>query len=161
MSTIKGNAEALKAHKDDSLVKTRFELECALSRLRNGNPKVVAKGKKITASSVAKEAGIDRSTLYRYHEPIVTEIRKLNDATPISQVKQKRTELANEREKSKEYRGLLEEAQVDLKLIALQNYALEERNKELENLLRLRDDMIKELQLQVNRKSFTPIRGAS
>lgn len=160
MSTVKGNAAALKAHKDDSLKKTRYQLECALSRLRNGNPKVVEKGKKISASSVAKEAGIDRSTLYRYHEPIVTEIRKLNDATPISQVKQKRTELAKEREKSKEYRILLEEAQNDLEQIARQNYALEERNKELENLLRLRDDMIKELQLQVNRRNVTPIRSA-
>lgn len=153
MSTATGNAKALRAHKDDSLAKTRLELEKALRRLANGNPRVVERGKKISPASVAKEAGVDRSTLYRYHEPVLREIRRLTDTAPQAKLKEKRSELAVSKARAKEYREMLEEAQADLEAVARQNYALNQRNKELEALLRQRDELIKDLQRQANQGS--------
>ena len=43
-----GNPEALRAHKEASQRQTRQELELALARLRNGNPRRVKRGAAIT-----------------------------------------------------------------------------------------------------------------
>lgn len=94
-------------HRDATHAKTRQELELALARLRNGNPRKVPKGTAINAMSVAREAGVDRTTLYRFHEPVLTQIRKMADKEPRQQLEAKRTELAAAREKAKEYRGML------------------------------------------------------
>ncbi len=153
MSISTGNAEALKAYRHDSLVKTRMELEKALSRLLNGETRIVGKGKKVTPASVAKEAGVNRSTLYRYHEPILTEIRRLTDAKPQAKLKSKCSELAKALARMKDYREILEETQTELELIARQNYALNQRNKELDQLLQQRNVLIKDLQRRFNQCS--------
>jgi chromosome segregation ATPase len=146
MSNSSGNSSGLKAHQEESQRQTRRDLELALARLRNGNPRRAKRGASITASSVAKEAGIERSTLYRYHEPILTEIRKLNDATPTKQLKIKRGELAEALSRTQEYREALEEARVEMTEWAKQNYALSHRVQELEESLLRRDAMISDLQ---------------
>jgi membrane-bound lytic murein transglycosylase B len=107
-------------------------LELALRRLANGNPTVVKKGTKISASSVAAEAGVDRVTLYRFHEPVLTEIRKINDTAPKTQLKESRSELAQTNIKMKEYRRLVEEAQEEVAALARINYRLDARISELE-----------------------------
>jgi hypothetical protein len=88
------------------------------SRLTKDNPHIVKKGTKVSAASVAKEAGVDRVTLYRFHEPILIEIRKLNDSTPRAQLKESRSELTQTAAKLKEYRTLIEDAQEEVVALA-------------------------------------------
>ena len=147
MTTVpEASLEALAAHGRESVKETRQELELAVRRLVNGNPRQVPKGTKLTAASVCKEAGVDRATLYRFHEPVLTEIRRINDTTPRAQLKESRSELAATETKLKEYRALVEEAQAEVAALARVNYRLDARNKELEDLLRIRDEVISQLQ---------------
>lgn len=148
--------KALEAQKRKSVAKTRKELELALSRLTKGTPRVVDKGTKITAASVAKEAGIDRVTLYRYHEPVLVEIRKINNSTPKVKLKESRSELAEASSKLKEYRKLVEESQAEVVALARINYRLDARVAELEELVKLRDKVIEGLQRQVNARGAEP-----
>lgn len=145
---VAGNPEALKRHKDDLQRQTRQALEQALERLRTGKPQRVKHGKPITAASVAEEAGVDRSTLYRNHEPVLTDIRKLNDATPKKQLAAKRGELEGTKAKVREYRAMVEKLQAEMTAWARQNYALNQRIHELEGLIRQRDAQLAELQKQ-------------
>lgn len=150
---IAGNPDALRAHKDASQKQTRKALELALSRLRNGNPKRVKRGTAITASAVAEEAGIDRSTLYRFHEPILSDIRKLNETTQKKQLEGKQTELSTAIDKLRECRSLLEGKQAEINAWARQNYALSHRLQELEGMLTERDNTIADLQVRLNAAS--------
>lgn len=144
-----GNPDALRAHKTASQRQTRHELELALARLRNGNPKRTKPGAPITAASVADEAGIDRSTLYRFHEPILVEIRKLTDATPKKKLQAKQGELADAQAKAREYREMAERAQAEIVDWARQNYALSHRVQELEHIIQARDSIIEDLKLRL------------
>lgn len=156
-----GNADALRGHKEASVRQTREALEMALARLRNGNPKCVKRGTAITAASVAEEADVDRSTLYRYHGPILTEIRKLNDATPKKKLEAKRGELAEAIAKVREYRGVVEELQAELVSWARQNYTLSHRVQELEDLLCQRDRLIEGLQARLKDAGKIEVVGRS
>ena len=145
MSISEATQKALAVQKSRSVKTTRGELEMALSRLIKGNPCVVKQGTKVNAASVAREAGIDRATLYRYHEPI-------NDSTSKARLKESRSELSQADAKLKEYRKLVEEAQEEVVALARENYKLDGRIAELEELLRVRDSIIEGLQRQLNVK---------
>ena len=145
MSISEATQKALAVQKSRSVKKTRSELEMALSRMIKGNPRVVKQGSKVNAASVAREAGIDRATLYRYHEPI-------NDSTSKARLKESRSELSQADAKLKEYRKLVEEAQEEVVALARENYMLDGRIVELEELLRVRDTIIEGLQRQLNVK---------
>lgn len=153
MSISVATQKALAAQKRGSVRETREKLELAVRRLANGNPKVVKKGTKITASSVAEEAGVDRVTLYRFHEPVLTAIRKINDSAPKTQLKESRSELAQSNIKMKDYRRLVEEAQEEVAALARINYRLDAKISELEGLIRVRDEHIAELQKQLNERN--------
>lgn len=135
MTTITNNADALRAHKTASQKETRVKLELAVRRIVNGNPQRVKKGTPLSPAAVAQEAGIDRTTLYRYHEPVLTEIRRITDATPQKKLREKHTELADAVTRAKEYRLLLEKEQTNLANIGRENYVLRARVRELEGLL--------------------------
>lgn len=107
----------------------------------------------ITASSVAEEAGVDRATLYRFHEPVLTEIRKINDTAPKAKLKESHSELAQTSTKMKEYRRLVEEAQEEVAALARINYRLDARISELGGLIRVRDERIAEFQKQLNERN--------
>ncbi len=162
MSIPEATQEALAAQKRHSVKDTREKLELAVRRLVNGNPRIVKKGTRITAASVAKEAGVDRVTLYRFHEPVLVEIRKINDTAPKALLKESRSELAQSAAKQKEYRRLVEEAQEEVAALARINYRLDARIAELEDLIRVRDGVIAGLQKELNErgsksKCVTPI----
>lgn len=140
------SVDALVAHSKGSVKETRQKLELAVRRLVNGNPRVVSKGTKLTAVSVCKEAGVDRVTLYRFHEPVLTEIRQINDTTPKALLKEHRSELHKTNAELRELRNLVQENQEKLAAAARVNYNLEARIGELENLLRIRDQIIAEYQ---------------
>lgn len=150
MSISEATQKALEAQKRRSIKKTRRELELALSRLVNDHPRVVPKGTKVTAASVAHEARIDRATLYRYHEPVLVEIRKINDSGPRKKLKESQSDLAQADTKLKEYRKLVEKAQEEVVVLARINYRLDARVKELEELIKVRDQVIEGLQRQLN-----------
>lgn len=157
---ILGNSGALKAHKEESQRQTRRELDLALGRLRNGNPRRVKQGAAISVASVAEEAGVERSTLYRFHEPILTEIRKLNGASSKRQLKEKRGELAVAQNNAREYRALLEEARTEMVAWARQNYVLAHRVQELEKQIQQRDVTIADLQTRIQHsKKLVPFRA--
>ena len=139
------------AHQQRRSVKsTRQKLELALSRLIKGNPQIVKSGTKISAASVAKEAEIDRATLYRFHEPILVEIRKINDTSPKTLLKGSRLELAQTKPKLKEYRRLVEEAQNEVSALARINYQLDAKITELQEALEIKNGIISALQKQLN-----------
>lgn len=144
-----GNPEALRAHKETSLRQTRHELELALARLRNGNPKRVKKGTLISVAAVAEEAGISRTTLYRFHKSVLAEIYQINEATPKVKLQVKCGELAETQAKAKEYREALIEARDEMTNWARQNYVLTHRVEELEEELRQREKTIADLQTRL------------
>lgn len=156
MSISKATQDALAVQKRGSVKDTREKLELALRRLANGNPQIVKKGTKISAASVSKEAGIDRVTLYRFHEPVLVEIRKINDTAPKALLKESRSEAVQAATKMKEYRKLVEEAQEEVAALARINYRLDARISELEELIRVRDGVIKGLQGQLNERDSKP-----
>lgn len=159
MSLPEATKEALAAQKRQSVKETREKLELALRRLANGNPRLVKTGSKITAASVAKEAGVDRVTLYRFHEPVLVEIRKINDTAPKALLKESRSELAQSAAKQREYRRLVEQAQEEVAVLARINYRLDVRIAELEELIRVRDGVIAGLQKELNERDskFTTV----
>lgn len=156
MSIPEATQKALAAQKRQSVKITRQKLEIALLRLTNGNPLTVNKGTKITAASVAKEAGVDRVTLYRFHEPVLVAIRKINDTAPKAKLKESRSELAQTAVKLKKYRLLVENAQDEVAALARINYRLSDQISELEELIRIRDDVISGYQKQLNGRNSIP-----
>lgn len=149
MNVSEATQTALVAQKRQSVKKTREKLELALHRLANGNPRVLKKGTKISAASVAKEAGVDRVTLYRFHESVLVDIRKINDTAPKALLKESRSELAQSAAKLKEYRRLVEDAQQEVAALARINYRLDARIAELEELIRVRDEVIARFQKEL------------
>ncbi len=150
MSLSTAAKAALVAKQQGSINSSRQRLELALRRIVNGNPRVVPKGSRPSASAVAKEAGLDRVTLYRFHAPILDEIRKLNDATPRAQLRKRQSDLAQAASKLAEYRKLVEDAQGEVTALARENYRLQARVTEVESMLSVRDKTIAGLQRQVN-----------
>lgn len=151
MSNNAGNPQALQAHKENSIKLTRQALNLAIQRIVGGHPDRVRIGSRLTAASVAQEAGVERSTLYRYHREILSEIQRINDTNAQSKLKTKTSALAKAEERKKEYRELLELEQANLLKIARENYALQQRIQELEVLLREKDSLIANLRAE-NRK---------
>jgi hypothetical protein len=152
--------EALSAQKRRSTQETRQKLDLAVRRLVDGHPNVVKQGTKISVASVAKEAGVDRVTLYRFHEPVLTEIRKISDTAPNAKLKETRSNLIQSAAKLKEYRKLVEDAQEDVAALARVNYRLDARIAELEELIRVRDEHIAAFQKQLNERApISPLKS--
>lgn len=151
--TADAGSQALAAYARRSMRETRHKLDLAVRRLVHGHPRIVAKGTKLSAASVAKEAGVDRATLYRFHEPILAEIRRVNETTPKDKLRVTRTESREADARLKEYRKLLEQAQSEVSALARINYRLQARIEELETSLRARDERIAAMQRQINTAS--------
>lgn len=126
------NTAALRAHKADSQKETRLELELAVRRIVNGNPQRVKKGTALSPLAVAEEAGVNRTTLYRYHEPVLTEIRRILDSSSQKKLREKSSELTAAKAKAKEYREMLEAEQANLLTMARENFNLNAQAKELQ-----------------------------
>jgi hypothetical protein len=122
---------------------TRKVLWEALARLRSGTAIVVPIGTKISATSVAEEAGVDRATLYRSHSVVLDEIRQTS--APISN-KQPATKTKQPTDKRlAEYKLLAEEAQAQVTLLARHQYELGAQIDELTRLLKAKESIIREL----------------
>ena len=78
MNLPRENATAPRKRKRSSHEETRAALLEAIARLRSGNPRV-DRGTGITVSSVAREAGVHRTTIHNHHADIVAQIHGLQD----------------------------------------------------------------------------------
>jgi hypothetical protein len=137
---------ALEAHAQRSQEATREALELAFARVRLGNTKMVPKGTRVSATSVAKEAGVDRVTLYRFHQPVLLEIRKFLGKTPNQKLQASREALSKADDGMRELRRLAEDAQEAEGKLARINHRLAAQVAALEEQLAIRDKKIEDLQ---------------
>lgn len=143
MSPVSAAARrGLASHQERSIQATRKELERALARIESGKTKVVKTGARISVAAVCDEAGVERSTLYRYHEPVLRKIGEAKKKIEHSDSKHRRAEQARAAAKQHDYRALAEEAQAEAAALARINYRLQARISELEEMLRGRDSVI-------------------
>jgi hypothetical protein len=149
------SGQGLAAHSRRSLRVTRRKLELAVRRLVNGIPRVVRKGANLSASSVAEEAGVDRATLYRFHEPVLTDIRRINDSGMKAKLGASRAQTHEATFRVREYRKLVEQAQAEVAALARINYHLQSRIQELEGNVRVRDERIAAMQRRLNAQART------
>lgn len=139
-----------RAHKLETLHRTHKRLQQAILRIVNARPKRVPEGAKLTVNNVAIEAGVDRSTIYKYHAAILNEIHSRKKATSAAKLDKKRSELAQAQEQIRQFRKVAEAARDEIDTFAQVNYRMNHRVKELEALLKQRDMVIKDLQKQLN-----------
>lgn len=144
-----GNAASLVEHKARSVKATREQLELALARILEGKPKRVQPGTSASALSVAKEAQVDRSTLYRYHPDFLDKLKRATNSTTDKLLESKRGELSRTQARAREYRNIAEDLHAEMEAVARNNYTLSHRVQELEDLLRQRDAVIADLQERV------------
>ena len=134
--------KALAKQKFESQQITREKLQQAIARILSGETLVVKKEAELSPSSVAAEAGIDRTTLYRFHRPILNSIRKLSGKESRSPLLLAQSKAAASVNQVKELRALTEQAQQEVIALARINHRLDARVRELEELLRIRDETI-------------------
>jgi hypothetical protein len=144
-----GNPASLIEHKIRSVKATREQLELALARILEGKPKRVKSGTVLSALAVAKEAKVDRSTLYRYHSDFLDKLKHVTNSTVAQLLESKRGELSRTQARAREYRNIAEDLQTELEAIARNNYVLSHRVQEIEKLLRQRDSVIADLQARM------------
>jgi hypothetical protein len=144
-----GNPASLIEHKSRSVKTTREQLELALERILEGKPKWVKTGTAVSALAVAKEAKVDRSTLYRYHSDFLYKLKRVTKSTADQLLESKRGELSRAQARASEYRNVAEDLQTELEAIARNNYVLSHRVHELEELLRQRDAIIADLKARL------------
>lgn len=133
---------SLKTNSDEDVnretdLTTRGRLDRALNNLialKKQKP-----GTRINPATVAREAGLDRATIYRYHTPILLAIRALK-ATEVEQAGQ-RSEQAGSA-----LRRLAQEAQADVAALARINYRISAEQSELKKLVGLKEQRIVELE---------------
>lgn len=135
---------------------TRQKLISAIERLLTGMPQNVMPGTTISAKSVAAEARVDRTTLYRFHKDILAII---NGHLSHSKPDQEKVDTVEKRESSSgkltEYKNLLREAQQQVAMLARHQYDLSNRIDELNNELARKDRIIAELTRRITELSVS------
>ncbi|WP_139143346.1 TetR family transcriptional regulator [Janthinobacterium sp. HH104] len=147
--------EALASQKQQSIKDTREKLEAALHRLLTGISRNHNPGTKISAASVASEAGVDRATLYRFHEPVLAQIRNLKTATTDGRSNEK-VKIDQESTRQTSYLKMVEDAQRQVASLARINYRLDAKIEELSEALRVRDQIIADLRKQIVKRESEP-----
>ena len=127
-------------------------MERALERLLSGKAKVAKKGARLGVAAVCEEAGgIERSTVYRYHEPILIAIERAKKKIGAAGAAERIAREVKATKKRDDFRALAEQAQSETAALARINYRLQARVVELEELVRQRDATIRSLQGPVKR----------
>lgn len=145
MNLPRENATAPRKRKRSSHEETRAALLEAIARLRSGNPQQVDRGTGITVSSVAREAGVHRTTIHNHHADIVAQIHGLQDDGGEQQPRAQYSALAEARRQHKAFRDIIEQLQEDKERLAQHNYALRRENEELKSQLTRKSQMLREL----------------
>lgn len=145
MNLPRENATVPSERKKSSHEETRAALLEAIARLRSGDPQRVDRGTRITVSSVAREAGIHRTTLYNHHADIVAQIHGLLDDGGVQRPGPQHSALAEARRQHRALRAIIEQLQEDKQRLAQHNYALRRENEELKSQLTRKSHMPREL----------------
>jgi|GEM_PF-5279682 len=145
-----GNPEALKAGADKREIATHNALVEAYKRLERGEPTVVKKATPITPSSVAREAGVDRSALYINHRDILEKIQQTKIERKAGLVGRRRRRHVKEAEvRIDELRGIVEILQKEKADIATalssSHYKNVQLQNDLERITKERDDLKQQL----------------
>jgi AcrR family transcriptional regulator len=144
MNLPRENATAPRKRKRISHEETRAALLEAIARLRSGNPRV-DRGTGITVSSVAREAGVHRTTIHNHHADIVAQIHGLQGDGGEQQPRAQYLALAEGKRQHKAHRAIVEQLQEDKERLAQHNYALRRENEELKSELTRKSQMLREL----------------
>lgn len=143
MTRHSGGPEGLPrmSHQQESLARTREKLEVALGTLvsaKKSSPGTV----KINPSSVARAAGVDRATLYRYHASLLGAIESAQLAEP-EEVK------ARAALRTLDLRKLAEDAQAEVAALARINYRLNAEHAAMSEALEQKDRIVADLRRQL------------
>ena len=86
---------------------TAIAIRQAIVRIEKGRPKFVARGRKLSISSVAEEAGVSRATIHNNHPALAERIREAGNKAVRAQTAEKNTALKKLRAKYKSLRDEL------------------------------------------------------
>lgn len=114
---IVNSEEEVKAPRQRSRDKTGTELKLALHRLQRA-------GKKVSISSIAKEAGVSAPLIHGSYPEFAEQVRELNNKSTRTQLGEKRDRLHEERKKNSDLRALLDREMKDAAMLASVNEAL-------------------------------------
>jgi AcrR family transcriptional regulator len=109
------------------------DLRAALMRIKHGRSNSGAK--RISISSVAKEAGVSPALIHNHYPQIAKEIRISQGRDDRAQRDAKQDELKNERKKSRELRAQIGDLKADVARLASINEVLLAENETLRRKL--------------------------
>jgi len=96
-----------------------------------GNPRRVAKGRKLSIQAVADEAGISNATIHNRYPALADRIRSEVDKTVRQRLAEKQAALQKTRERATSLRDEVSELRSDLAKLASENWKLSEENRRL------------------------------
>jgi AcrR family transcriptional regulator len=115
--------------------KTHTKIRQAIIRLENQRPSITEKGRKISVSSVAEEAGVSRALIHNDYPDLLERIRGKINKNIQNQRDIKQSLLKAERSKSKELRAIITELTEQRDILASKNATLILEIQELKQII--------------------------
>lgn len=142
-----GNPEVPAGSRQDSLLSTKKKLREAIQRIREYRTRIVRPGTKLSVDSVAKEAEVARSSIYRYHPDMIAEIRGEKKSGAIPTTAKDRKASAELEEKLRKANQRIRDLEDQLMKVLRENHFLqralrEEREKTAGNVVALRGESV-------------------
>lgn len=150
----RASKQALRESADKREQQTHNELVQAFNRLANGEPINVKKGTKVTAKSVAEEAGVSRTSLYN-HPDILEQVKRYIEKKSISPAQARRLTKEEAERKEQETKELIQQLNTDKSKLAQENYKLSLENEELRRLNEAKDKENAELKRKLGAQKMT------
>ncbi len=119
----KKSKEALREFKQDQELRNHNSLVIAFNRLVNNEPINVKKGTRLTVVSVAKEAGVSRSTVY-LHIDIIEKISAYKANPSGSDFKRNKSIRDAAVAKKEKIKGFVDQLKIDKHNLAQENFKL-------------------------------------
>jgi chromosome segregation ATPase len=146
----RGNPEGLRAGADKREITTHNALVDAYKRLERGEPTVVNRKSPITASNVAKEAGVDRSALYINHRDILEKIQQTKIERKAGlEGRRRRGHVKDAEARIEELREMIAELQKEkadiATALASEHYQRVQLQDKLDSVTAERDDLMQRL----------------
>lgn len=111
--------------------KTHARIRLAIHRIKKGAPEIVQKGRKLSISSVAEEAGVSAALIHKDYPDLLAKIRGEVDKSVKSQRDEKNAALKIEREKNRQLRQQIDDLKAQRNALASENATLELENQRL------------------------------
>lgn len=115
---------------------THDKLQDAITRIVEGHPVFVQPVKnlqQITIALVAEEAGVERTTLYKYHSDIIERIQRIKNASDQEQAHKEKTALQKAQAKNHEYLDEIRKIKQQRDLALEENYRLSMELQKIKN----------------------------